>query len=295
MGSNFSMPTMMDIMSRMSESSAIYNQVFNFWKDFQDPMPLDTPEKIKAFTKKSEDLIAENVKTMMSTMLPPQFADLGGSYATLFENMNGTFKSFASPWLPDQAAMTDIIRRMMEGDSEAYSDYIRYVSDAYTNSFGKIFNLVGIGVNREDTEQQAQTLDSYMRLMFSYTELVSLILKIARKTSEALTKDYAAAMTDGSEPMDFKKFYSMWLKTNEQAFENFFASAEFTKAFNQFASDASQFKIKSDKLMEKMLAQIPVPTNTEMKSLYKTVYDLRKEVAALQKQVQELEKKAAAK
>ena len=87
----------------------------------------------------------------------------------------------------------------------------------------------------------------------------------------------------------------MWLKTNEQAFENFFASAEFTKAFNQFASDASQFKIKSDKLMEKMLAQIPVPTNTEMKSLYKTVYDLRKEVAALQKQVQELEKKAAAK
>ena len=29
MGSNFSMPTMMDIMSRMSESSAIYNQVFN--------------------------------------------------------------------------------------------------------------------------------------------------------------------------------------------------------------------------------------------------------------------------
>lgn len=183
----------------------------------------------------------------------------------------------------------------MEGDSEAYSDYIRYVSDAYTNSFGKVFNLVGIGVNREDTEQQAQTLDSYMRLMFSYTELVSLILKIARKTSEALTKDYAAAMTDGSEPMDFKKFYSMWLKTNEQAFENFFASAEFTKAFNQFASDASQFKIKSDKLMEKMLAQIPVPTNTEMKSLYKTVYDLRKEVAALQKQVQELEKKAAAK
>ncbi len=295
MGSNFSMPTMMDIMSRMSESSAIYNQVFNFWKDFQDSMPLDTPEKIKAFTKKSEDLIAENVKTMMSTMLPPQFADLGGSYATLFENMNGTFKSFASPWLPDQAAMTDIIRRMMEGDSEAYSDYIRYVSDAYTNSFGKIFNLVGIGVNREDTEQQAQTLDSYMRLMFSYTELVSLILKIARKTSEALTQDYAAAMTDGSEPMDFKKFYSMWLKTNEQAFENFFASAEFTKAFNQFASDASQFKIKSDKLMEKMLAQIPVPTNTEMKSLYKTVYDLRKEVAALQKQVQELEKKAAAK
>ena len=47
--------------------------------------------------------------------------------------------------------------------------------------------------------------------------------------------------------------------------------------------------------MEKMLAQIPVPTNTEMKSLYKPVYDLRKEVAALQKQVQELEKKAAAK
>ena len=40
-----------------------------------------------------------------------------------------------------------------------------------------------------------------------------------------------------------------------------------------------------------MLAFLPIPTNTDMKSLYKTVYDLRKDVRDLKKELEALKEK----
>ena len=41
--------------------------------------------------------------------------------------------------------------------------------------------------------------------------------------------------------------------------------------------------IAQNKVYERMLSTLPIPTNTDMKSLYKTVYDLRKDVRDLKK------------
>ena len=40
-----------------------------------------------------------------------------------------------------------------------------------------------------------------------------------------------------------------------------------------------------NKVYERALSALPIPTNTDMKSLYKTVYDLRKEVRDLSRAV----------
>ncbi len=46
--------------------------------------------------------------------------------------------------------------------------------------------------------------------------------------------------------------------------------------------------------MERMLSPLPVPVDSDMKSLYKTVYDLRKEVRELRKEIEALKEAAAA-
>ena len=46
---------------------------------------------------------------------------------------------------------------------------------------------------------------------------------------------------------------------------------------------------RRNKVLERMLSSLPIPTNTDMKSLYKTVYDLRKEVRDLKKALAALE------
>ena len=54
----------------------------------------------------------------------------------------------------------------------------------------------------------------------------------------------------------------------------------------EYANNAYDFKMKSDEFMENVLSILPIPTNSEMKSLYKTVYDLRKDVRDLKKEME---------
>lgn len=292
-GSNpFQAPSMFDVMGKLSDSAKIYNDVYAYWAELAEDLPLDTPEKIKKYADKYQQLSASYMQTMMNALAPNGLGALSGSYNNLFKNMSSAGESFVYPWMMDQSKMSDLVQKMMGGDSSAYSEYVRLISDAYKQTYGKLFNLVGIGASHDDVELEFQTLDAYLHMCFTFAELTALVNKISKETSDELLKTYTDALTGGDGPADFKAFYDVWHKTNENAFESFFASEEFKKIFNEFASDSSKFKIKLDEMLEKLLGQLPIPTNAEMKGLYKTVYDLRKEVDKLRKEVTGLKKAA---
>jgi predicted nucleic acid-binding Zn-ribbon protein len=80
----------------------------------------------------------------------------------------------------------------------------------------------------------------------------------------------------------------MWIKINSEAINKLYFTDDFTGFLGKFADNAYDFKKVSDEFMENMLAALPVPTNSEMKSVYKTVYDLRKEVRDLKKEIKAL-------
>ena len=70
---------------------------------------------------------------------------------------------------------------------------------------------------------------------------------------------------------------------------------EFAKVFDEFSDKYAQYMSAQNKVYERMLSSLPIPTNTDMKSLYKTVYDLRKEVRDLKKALAGKEDKKGAK
>ena len=86
----------------------------------------------------------------------------------------------------------------------------------------------------------------------------------------------------------------MWLEIYSKAINDFYFTDEFGEFLRELADNSSDFKKKSDKFMERMLSPLPVPVDSDMKSLYKTVYDLRKEVRKLRKEIEALKEAAAA-
>ena len=81
----------------------------------------------------------------------------------------------------------------------------------------------------------------------------------------------------------------------EDAYEKLLLTDEFAKVFGDFSDRYAQFMIAQNKIYERMLSALPIPTNTDMKSLYKTVYDLRKDVRDLKKALEASESKGAKK
>ena len=97
-------------------------------------------------------------------------------------------------------------------------------------------------------------------------------------------------LEDPEKEITFKDYYDLWIKVNSKAINDFYFTDEFSEFFGEYANNAYDFKVKSDEFMESVLSAFPVPTNSEMKSLYKTIYDLRKEVRDLKKEIGRLKK-----
>jgi len=86
----------------------------------------------------------------------------------------------------------------------------------------------------------------------------------------------------------------LWVKINEDAFVKVFGTPQFSKIFCEFAQKACEYKIYSDKVLEQLLDWAPFPKNSEMVSLYKTVYELRKSGYQNTKQIEAMQEELTA-
>jgi class III poly(R)-hydroxyalkanoic acid synthase PhaE subunit len=146
--------------------------------------------------------------------------------------------------------------------------------------------MMGMGMNREANEDQMKAVGSYIKMVFSVGTLVSLVADASKNSTKALMERYQKELKEGKTITTFREFYNLWYKVTEDILLELLNTDSFSKAFGDFSDKYSKFLIASNKVMERMLEPLPIPTNKDMTSLYKTVYDLRKEVRDLKRELE---------
>jgi class III poly(R)-hydroxyalkanoic acid synthase PhaE subunit len=199
------------------------------------------------------------------------------------------YKEFVSPWMQIDA---DIMERLAKGDTDAYIDFFKEYQQKYEEELEKYFTVLGFGLNREANEEYMAALNQWNKAMISMGELMAVINKTATESFSQIGEKIQADLADGQTITTFRDFYTEWYTVTEAAFEKLLATDEFAKVFDDFSDRYAQFMIAQNKVYERMLSALPIPTNTDMKSLYKTVYDLRKDVRDLKKAVAAIPVKA---
>lgn len=285
-----SIPYSPDFISKMFFSTESYDSLYELWSKMMSDYPIDDPEKIKNYITSAQKLSIDTIKEILKPIIPEQYADMWQDYDKLSEKYVSSITSFFKPWIDDTAKLNDCIGRIAKGDFEALSEYISMISEAYDKSYGRVLNVAGVGYAREVSEEFSKGIDSYIKFMISYFEFMVSIVKISRDASQEIIEKFIKTMKESDDPMVFKDFYTMWLRTNANVFEELFRSEGFAKMTGELTSRAYKLKMKSDELMERYISMFPVPTNKEMKGLYRTVYDLRKENKAIKEELKEIKK-----
>ena len=148
---------------------------------------------------------------------------------------------------------------------------------------------MGFGLNRESTADYMNFVNQGNKALLSMGELMAVITKTAKESFEQIADKVKKDLAAGKSITTFRDFYKVWYSVTEDAYESLLSTDEFAKSFCGFADRYAQFMVAQNKVLERMLSSLPIPTNTDMKSLYKTVYDLRKEVRDLKKALAALE------
>lgn len=92
-------------------------------------------------------------------------------------------------------------------------------------------------------------------------------------------------MKNGDDMSNFMNVYSEWLNTNDKHLTQLFATAEYSKMQAELNTFGMKLKQNMNAQMEKAMQNVPVVPRSEMDELYKTVYELRKRVNMLEKQL----------
>ena len=261
----------------------VYGKVFDFWKGMSDPA-----EFMKTCQEKYTDLMQDYCRSVlpenvMSSFTKPQ---------ELLDTCVEFYKNVMSPWLQIDPS---ILERIASGDKQAYVDFFKEVNGKFEESFGKVFNMMGFGINRESYGEQMQALSCYYKLLFSAGELMALVLNTSTDTMKEIVSRYQQGLKDGQEITDFRDFYKLWYKVNEDALIALFNTEDFSKAFCDYSDKYSKYIIAMNAVYERALDSVPVPTKKDMDSLYSTVYNLRKEVRDLRRDVDALKSEISGK
>ena len=278
----------MPVMERFFTSMSVYTKLYDFWKECIADAAESAKDPFGAaerYVQKSEELLQELFREFFKPIMSEDVFGLMESYADLGKTVNTAFADFMAPWKEKREELLDCITKASTGDKESYARFVSLVTDAYQSSFGKLFNMNNIGITKDKADMNLQMLDSYVRMMFSYFEIAANVQNILRDANTELWQQVQELLADPEKEFTFKDFYDMWIKVNSAAVNKFYYTDEFADFINEYATNAYDFKIKADRFMESMLSSLPIPTNSEMKSVYKTVYDLRKDVRDLKKEI----------
>lgn len=251
----------------------VYAKVFELWKGLEDPV---------SFMQNFHDNYLDLVQEIFGNFIPGGSMPFFEKPQELLDTCVNFYKSVLSPWMQIDPT---IMERIATGDRGAYSAFFREFNQKYEESFGKMFNMMTMGATREATEDQMKLMSCYIKVLFAAGEMMGLILYSFEDSMKRLVERYQTAVKEGKMLTTFREFYDFWYSITEETLVELLNTDEFSRVFGDFADKYSKFMIAQNKIYERMLAPLPIPTKTDMDSLYRTVYDLRKEVRDLRREV----------
>ncbi|MCT4593361.1 MAG: hypothetical protein N4A57_03690 [Anaeromicrobium sp.] len=262
-----------------------YGTLFNMWKDFQDKTMGTNPFDMNSFMDSWKKEYLDMVGTTFSPVLPQKVQKLYRDSIDIYKSHMANANNFFKPWTDSSAPLNELYTKTLMGDANSFVEFTRLWKENYERSFGKFFDMPTLGLNRNYFEVNLKSMESYINYINTTNEFTSTLYKVAYETMENIVSESLNIIKENKEPQSFREFYEYWWRKNEEAYNNLFNTDDFAKLLAHVVDSGATFKKDFDNLLEQQFSFLPFPLKSDLNSLYKTVYDLKKQVRELSKKI----------
>ena len=207
----------------------------------------------------------------------------------LLETLAGYSQGFMKPWLDASGKSFKDFPNMMEGHPESVMKIFHTLFSAFDSTIGRAFHVPAVGKDREKIELLLRSLDDLSVYLARRTEYEHMMYVTGLGAYEKVIATVADRVSKGEEFKRFDEFFDLWIDVSEKAYFALFQTEDFSKKQGELLEASVNVRQHSFKLMELYLYDFPIALRSEMDDLYKTVYDLKKKVKSLEKQIGEVQ------
>jgi len=250
---------------------AIQDKSFNMdmYKNMANPAQYkDMMDKYFGFMPENTRQYIQNMTDMMSNGTK-QFGQMG---ANGFNQMRGMMNN-----MPGFNA-SEIFGNMLNGYNA--------MNSTMNNAFAPLTKMM---TQNQYTKAAAEWNDIANRIMvynIKNSELQYMIYSQGSKVMDKVAENIAGKIEKGEEVKSMMALYQEWLNISDKTFVSLFEGEEYSKLMAEVSALQLTLRKDIEVQMEKMMTGIPVATRSEMDEMYKTIYDLKKQVRQLEKMLE---------
>jgi polyhydroxyalkanoate synthase subunit PhaE len=182
-------------------------------------------------------------------------------------------KSYVAPWLSASS----------ETEEKASTDFMRQSNSFFERMLWFPPFSVIQGTAGPATQYYAKYSEIASSSIALYQKWLNIYLDFSRAMTEAITKFNTRFIAGSS--VDAKQSYALWLEEATEAMDKLLKDPEVASKLASFLSSLMDLKSQSDAFMETYYKMMNIPTRTEMDRAYKEIYDLKKIVRRLRKEL----------
>lgn len=279
-----------EVYERIKESNAAYYNMYKMWNDSAKEGLKEGQEKSEEAYRAWKEDFRKNLLENYMVFVPESIRGLSDKVMELGTSYEQIMGRLWEPWQESISFFNDSMAKAFTMDPSAYKDYLQGWRETYKATYSKMLDMPVVGILREQLENQEDSIDKYYEYVSVASSFWGRIFEIAAETTEQVFRDYLEMMEEGKEPKTYDEFYEYWSTAIVKSYDKLFFSDDFSKVAGGVINAMSDFKAYSDKVLEDYLQSWPIPKNSDMRSLYKTVYDLKKEVRSLRREIDQLKK-----
>lgn len=275
-----------NLLEKMMEANGYYFNIYKFWKDLEENNKIPGVENLKEYVSALSKKYDVVFKDMVLPMLPKEFQIFATRPTELFETFMEKSNNFFMPWMSNFPVMRDLFMEGILTDKTKLAELLEVWKEQYDKTFATLLRTPGFGQNKDLIEQQNKAVETYIEMLLLSSDFMTRIYSVQQDNIDDMLEKYLKLVEEGTQPKTFNEFYAYWSHELENVFDAYFSTPEYAKILGNLSSVAMNYKIEMQNLIEKYLEDTPIVTKSEVKSLYKTVYELKKEVKALKKQLE---------
>lgn len=204
------------------------------------------------------------------------------------ETFTGSVQQFMKPWAAASEKSSKTFPQLVEGHPESLMKIFHDMFDAFDSTIGRSFHVPAVGKDREKIELLLRGFDDLSVYLAKSVEYQNMMYATGLAAFEKVVATTGEKIKAGEEITKFDEFFDLWVKVNEKTYYALFQTEDFSKMQGELLEASLNVRKHFFKLMELYLYDFPIALRSEMDDLYKTVYDMKKKVKNLERQLGEV-------
>ena len=254
----------------------------NMWKMFGPQIEAggDWQSAMRQYTEKWAENILGAPKRVTSTTTDT---------AELFKSFLGEWGPLLKPWLGavNEAAMSGHFGGLLMGGSEGLSRLMNIGQDLEP-AFEGFSDIPSVGVSREQNAKIMRAFDAWVDFRKVHVKYQATLAKIMGQAVESMMEQLAKHAKEGKEINSVRELMKIWVRTADQTFTDVYSTEEYHALQHDLSAAGMTYKIKQQEVLDMIFKMLNMPSRAELDDAYLTLYNLKKEVRTLKKELKAL-------